>query len=79
MSLRVAFSLLIITVTMGASASSASAWWQFAANSPNGERQTSRHYGTSKECNRALKLTDAVLAKKYPELYPRVGSCEEYR
>jgi hypothetical protein len=32
-----------------------------------------------KECNRALKLTEARLAKKYPELYPLVGSCEEYR
>lgn len=79
MSLRVVLSLLIISVIIGASASSASAWWQFAANGPNGERQTSTHYGTLKECNRALKLTESRLAKKYPELYPLVGSCEEYR
>jgi hypothetical protein len=77
-SLQVTFSLLIISVTIGA-ASPASAWWQFAANRPNGERQTSPHYGTLKECNWALKLTELRLAKKYPELYPLVGSCEEFR
>ena len=71
--------MLIICVTTGASSSSASAWWQFAANGPNGERQTSPHYGTLKECEKALKLTESRLAKKYPSLYPLVGSCEEYR
>ena len=79
MKLQVILRILIISVTMGASLSSASAWWQFAANSPNGERQTSPHYGTLKECERALKLTESRLAKKYPDLYPLVGSCEEYR
>lgn len=79
MRLHVTLSLLIISVTIGTSVSSARAWWQFAANSPTGERRTSPHYVTLKECNRALKLTEARLAKKYPELYPLVGSCEEYR
>jgi hypothetical protein len=77
--LRVILAMLIIGVTIGTSASSARAWWQFAANGPNGERQVSPHYGTLKDCNRALKLSESRLAKKYPQLYPLVGSCEEYR
>jgi hypothetical protein len=32
-----------------------------------------------KECNSVLKVTEAELAKKYPDRYPLVGSCEEYR
>jgi hypothetical protein len=77
--LQVILRMLIIGVTMGASVSSASAWWQFAANSPNGDRQTSPHYATLKECERALKATESRLARKYPDLYPLVGSCEQYR
>ena len=79
LSLRVILRMLVAGVTLGTSVSAASAWWQFAANSPNGERQTSPHYGTLKECERALKLAESKLAKKYPDLYPLVGSCEEYR
>lgn len=79
LSLRVILSMLLVTVTLGASVSAASAWWQFAANSPNGERQTSPHYGTLSECEKALKIAESKLAKKYPGLYPLVGSCEEYR
>jgi hypothetical protein len=55
------------------------AWWQFVANSPGGQRQASPHYATKEECERALKVAESELAKKYPELYPLVGSCEEYR
>jgi hypothetical protein len=77
--LRVILSILIVNVTIGVWALPASAWWQFAANSPNGERQTSPHYVTLNECKRALKLTESRLAKKYPHLYPLVGGCEEYR
>jgi hypothetical protein len=76
---KVVISLLVVGATISAWASPAAAFWQFAANGPNGERQISAHYGSLKECNRALKLTEARLAKKYPELYPLVGSCEEYR
>jgi len=75
---RVIAFALIICFTIGAPDSSASAWWQFAANGPNGERQTSPHYATQKECEKALKLTESRLGKKYPDLYPLVGSCEEY-
>lgn len=77
--LRIIARILIISVTLGTSFSVASAWWQFASNSPNGERHASPHYGTPKECQTALKLTEAALAKKFPDLYPLVGSCEEYR
>lgn len=79
MALRIIPGILIIGVTLGASLSAASAWWQFVANNPNAERRASPHYGTLKECQRALKLTESALAKKYPDLYPLVGSCEEYR
>ena len=57
----------------------ASAWWQFAVNGPNGERQISPHFKTEKECQNALKVTEAALAKKYPDRYPLVGTCEQYR
>ena len=57
----------------------AAAWWQFVINGPNGERQISPHFETEKECKSVLKVTAAELAKKYPDRYPLVGSCEQYR
>ena len=48
-------------------------------NGPNGQRQISPHFETEKECNTVLKLTEAELAKEYPDRYPLVGSCEQYR
>ncbi len=79
MNLRAILLILAIGAAIGASISPAFAWWQFAANSPDGERQTSPHYVTLKECDKALKVSEARLAKKYPHLFPLVGSCEEYR
>jgi hypothetical protein len=70
---------LIAGAILATSVSPASAWWQFVALGPNGERQVSPHYNSEKECNSALKITESILAKKYPERYPLVGSCEEYR
>jgi hypothetical protein len=61
------------------SATPADAWWQFAINGPNGERQISPHFESEKECKTVLKITEAELAKKYPDRYPLVGSCEQYR
>ncbi len=61
------------------SAGPALAWWQFVAYNPNGDRKVYSRYGTEEACNAVLKKVDADLAKKYPKLYPRVGSCEEYR
>jgi hypothetical protein len=57
----------------------AAAWWQFVMNGPNGERQIFPHFETEKECKSVLKITEAELAKKYPDRYPLVGSCEQYR
>ena len=77
--LQSALSKLIIGATLAAIASPASAWWQFVGNGPNGERQVSPHYSSEKECQSALKAAESRLAKKYPGLYPLVGSCEQYR
>jgi hypothetical protein len=77
--LQSALSAVIIGATLAAMVSPASACWQVVANSPNGQRQVSPHYSSQKDCKSALKATETRLAKKYPELYPLVGSCEEYR
>jgi hypothetical protein len=73
-----ALSLLIIGAALVTWVSPASAWWQFVANSPSGERQVSPHFDSQRECKSALKVTESRLAKKFPDLYPLVGSCEEY-
>jgi len=72
---------LLVCVFIAVSASPALAWWQFAALGPNGERQVSGRFRTEKECNAALKSTEARLEKRYPnpDRFPLVGSCEEYR
>ena len=74
-----ALGALLVGTTLVFSATPASAWWQFVVNGPNGERQISPHFGTERECKNALKITEAALAKKYPDRYPLVGACEEYR
>jgi hypothetical protein len=61
------------------SAAPALACCQFVAWNPNGERKVYTRYRTEKVCEAALKKVDAELGKKYPHLYPRVGSCEEYK
>ena len=71
--------LLIIGATLATSIAPARAWWQFVAKGPNGERQVSPHFSTERDCKAALKVTEFRLAKKYPERYPLVGSCENYR
>jgi hypothetical protein len=75
-----AISLLLITSAVVAiSVSPASAYWQFVWKGPGGERQVSPHFTSEKECRSVLKVTESTLAKKFPERYPLVGSCEEYR
>jgi hypothetical protein len=64
---------------LAVSAAPALAWWQFVGYEPSGERKVFTPYRTEKECDAALKKVDAQIAKKYPKLYPRVGSCEEYK
>jgi len=56
----------------------AKAWWQFVTYNPDGDRKV-YSFPTEKACLAAIKQVDAELAKKYPKLYPRIGSCEEYR
>ena len=74
------FSLLtLLGMSLALSTTPASAWWQFVANGPNSQRQVSPHFRTEKDCKAALKATEAFMAKKFPERYPLVGSCEEYR
>ena len=70
---------LLVGATLVLSVTPAAAWWQFVFNGANGERQISPHFETEKACNNVLKVTEAELAKKYPDRYPLVGSCEEYR
>jgi hypothetical protein len=70
---------LLLATILALSTSPASAWWQFVANGPNSERQVSPHFRNEKDCKAALKATEAFMAKKFPDRYPLVGSCEEYR
>lgn len=77
--MRLKSTLFVVGATLTILVSPASAWWQFVANGPNGERQVSAHYATLKECKSALKETESRLVKKFPERYPVVGSCEQYR
>ena len=83
-SMRTDVKLLVILpvfliATLALSVTPVEAWWQFVVNGPNGERQISPHFETEMECKRVLKVTEAELAKKYPDRYPLVGSCEQYR
>jgi hypothetical protein len=71
--------LLAILALMAMSAAPALAWWQFVSYTPNGDRKVHTPYGNEKICQAALKQVEAELAKKYPKLYPSVGSCEEYK
>jgi len=79
MKLRVIALLLSALAIVAMSAAPALAWWQFVAYNPDGDRKVYSRYATEKACAAVLKQVDAELGKKYPKLYPRVGSCEEYR
>jgi hypothetical protein len=61
------------------SAAPAFAWWQFVAYDANGTRKVYARYANEKACEAVLKKVDADISKTHPGLYPRVGSCEEYR
>jgi len=71
--------LMLLGTTCTLSTSPAWAWWQFVANGPNSEREISPRFRTEKECKSALKATETFITKKFPDRYPLVGSCEEYR
>jgi hypothetical protein len=70
---------LTVFAVLAATAVPAAAWWQFVGYTPDGTRKVYTPYGSKRECERALKRIDAQLTRKYPKLYPRVGSCEEYK
>ncbi len=76
---RILAFLLSALALFAMSAGPALAWWQFVGYNPNGDRKVYGRYDSEATCNAVLQKVDAELAKKYPKLYPRVGSCEEYR
>ena len=55
------------------------AYWQFIERPPGLEVKPSPRYGSQKQCEEALKKVEAALKKAYPDRYPLVGSCEEFR
>jgi hypothetical protein len=57
----------------------ASAYWQFIERPPGVEVKPSPRYGSQKQCEEALKKAEAALKKAFPDRYPLVGSCEEFR
>lgn len=59
--------------------SPALAYWQFISRPAGAEVKPSPRYSSRKECEGALKKTEAALKKRYPQRYPLVGSCEEFR
>ena len=63
--------LLMVTQTQ--------AYWQFLERPPGVEVKPSPRYATKKQCEDALKKVEATLKKSYPDRYPLVGSCEEFR
>jgi hypothetical protein len=81
MKLHVATALHVgVLIATGAVLStSASAYWQFIERPPGVEVKPSPRYGSKKDCEAALKKVEAALKKAYPDRYPLVGSCEEYR
>ena len=60
-------------------ATPAPAYWQFIQRPPGVEVKPSPRYGTKKQCEDALKKVEETLKKAYPDRYPLVGSCEEFR
>ena len=55
------------------------AYWQFMERPPGVEVKPSPRYASKKACETAIKQAEASLKKTYPNRYPLVGSCEEYR
>jgi hypothetical protein len=60
-------------------ATSALAYWQFIERPAGVEVKPSPRYSSQRTCEAALKKTEAALKKRYPDRYPLVGSCEEFR
>ena len=74
-SMRIALAAVIFALT----ATPAPAYWQFIQRPPGAEVKPSPRYASQKQCEEALKKVEAALKKAYPDRYPLVGSCEEFR
>jgi hypothetical protein len=74
-SMRIALAAVIFALT----ATPAPAYWQFIQRPPGAEVKPSPRYASQKQCEEALKKVEATLKKAYPDRYPLVGSCEEFR
>jgi glucose-6-phosphate dehydrogenase assembly protein OpcA len=55
------------------------AYWQFMERPPGVEVKPSPRYASKQACETAIKQVEAALKKAYPNRYPLVGSCEEFR
>ena len=76
----VTFLLLGIGIAISALlATPALAYWQFFERPPGVEVKPSPRFNTQKECEAVFKKVEAALKKTYPDRYPLIGSCEEYR
>ena len=71
-----ACSILFATLT---DASPTFAWWQFVSLGPNGLRQIHSPFKDEASCQAALKKVAERMKKQFPDQFPLVGSCEEYR
>jgi len=71
-----ACSILFATLT---AASPAFAWWQFVSLGPNGLRQIHSPFKDEASCQAALKKVAERMKKQFPDQFPLVGTCEEYR
>jgi hypothetical protein len=75
----VAFLGICALAIVSVPATPAFAYWQFMERPPGVEVRPSPRYATQKECEAALKKAEAQLKNAYPDRYPLVGSCEEFR
>jgi hypothetical protein len=75
--ITVAFSAGIAVVAL--QAAPALAYWQFIERPAGVEVKPSPRYASQRTCEAALKKAEAALKKRYPDRYPLVGSCEEFR
>lgn len=73
------FLMALSLLATAATTNSAFAYWQFIERPPGVEVKPSPRYKSQPECEAALKKREATLKKAFPDRYPLVGSCEEFR
>jgi len=72
-------SLGVVIAALAYPAAPVFAYWQFMERPPGVEVKPSPRYASQKACETAIKQVEANLKKAYPNRYPLVGSCEEFR